>query len=230
MAVRPLQYPLITAVSDRRRLAAHDDEACHRLVEWAAVVARAGVDIIQVREQGLTDRALADMVRGVVGATAGTAAMVLMNDRADVAIVTKCTGVHLPSAAPPADAVRRATPADFLIGRSVHEGDDLPACAASCDYLTFGTVFPSASKAPGHRASGLDALRRACHDGPVPVQAIGGITLANLGAVAGAGAAGIAATGLFSDECWSRGSADRVSAIVAAVRATFAGAGATKLS
>ena len=73
MAVRPLQYPLITAVSDRRRLAAHDDEACHRLVEWAAVVARAGVDIIQVREQGLTDRALADMVRGVVGAAAGTA-------------------------------------------------------------------------------------------------------------------------------------------------------------
>ena len=56
MAVRPLQYPLITAVSDRRRLAAHDDEACHRLVEWAAAVARAGVDIIQVREQGLTDR------------------------------------------------------------------------------------------------------------------------------------------------------------------------------
>ena len=96
MAVRPLQYPLITAVSDRRRLAAHDDEACHRLVEWAAAVARAGVDIIQVREQGLTDRALADMVRGVVGATAGTAAMVLMNDRADVAIVTSAPASTCP--------------------------------------------------------------------------------------------------------------------------------------
>lgn len=230
MAARALPYPFITAVSDRRRFAAHDDEACDRLVEWAAVVARAGVDIIQVREQGLTDRALSDTVRRVVGATAGTAAVVVMNDRADVAIVTRCAGVHLPSAAPPADAVRRAAPADFLIGRSVHEGDDLPACATGCDYLTFGTVFPSASKAPGHRASGLDALRRACHDAPVPVQAIGGITLGNVGAVAQAGVAGIAAIGLFSDG-WSAGDgADRVSATVAAVRAAFAEAGLTKLS
>ena len=62
------------------------------------------------------------------------------------------------------------------------------------------------------------------------MQAIGGITLGNVGAVAGAGAAGIAAIGLFSDEWSSRGGADRVSATVAAVRAAFAGAGATKLS
>jgi len=223
-ALRPLPYPLITAVSDRRRLAASDAEACDRLVDWAAVVARAGVDIIQVREHGLTDAALAAVVRGIRGATAGTAAAVLVNDRADVALVTGCAGVHLPSSAPPADAVRRAAPGDFCIGRSVHDGEDLPVSTRGCDYVTFGTVFASASKPAGHRASGLDALRRACGATAVPVQAIGGITLENVHAVASAGAAGIAAISLFIDGWPSRGSVDRFAAAVAALRAAFAGA------
>jgi len=228
MAVRPLPYPLITAVSDRRRLAAKDDEACERLVEWAAFLARAGVDIIQVRERGLTDRALADMVRRVVGAAAATTAAVLVNDRADVALVTGCAGVHLPASAPPAEVVRRATTTgDFWIGRSIHDGDDLPASARGCDYVTFGTVFLSASKAAGHHASGLDALQRASREALAPVQAIGGITLGNVDAVARAGAGGIAAIGLFHDGWASHGGADRMAARVAAVRAAFADAGET---
>jgi thiamine-phosphate diphosphorylase len=227
MVMTALPFPLITAVSDRRRLSGRGEEACDLLVEWAAAVARAGVDVIQVREHGLTDRALADVVRRVVGATAATAAVVLVNDRADVALVTGCAGVHLPATGPPARAVRRATVGDFRIGRSVHPGDDLPARADGCDYVTFGTVFPSASKPAGHHPAGLDAFERACRAAPVPVQAIGGITLGNVAAVARAGAGGIAAIGLFSDGWRSPGSADRLAARVGAVRAAFAEEGGT---
>ena len=192
---------------------------------------RAGVDIIQVREQGLTDRALADMVRGVVGATAGTAAMVLMNDRADVAIVTECTGVHLPSAAPPGRRCAARHAGRFLdraLGSRGRRSAGLRRLAAITSRSAPCSRPPA--RHPGIEHPAWTLYGAPATHGPVPVQAIGGITLANVGAVAGAGAAGIAAIGLFSDECWSRGGADRVSAIVAAVRAAFAGAGATKLS
>jgi len=73
-------------------------------------------------------------------------------------------------------------------------------------------VFTSAGKPAGHRVAGLDALRAACAKSRVPVLAIGGIDETNVQAVADAGAAGIAAAGIFM--------ADRqVSALVSTVRA-----------
>jgi thiamine-phosphate pyrophosphorylase len=223
---RPLPIPLITAVSDRRRLSPRDGEACELLVAWAAAVARAGVDIIHLRERDLTDATLAAMVGQIVAATAGTSAVVVVNDRTDIALAAGCAGVHLPASAPPAHVVRRVAPAPFLIGRSVHGGDDPAALAgADCDYVTFGTVFPSASKPAGHRAAGLDALRQACAGTSVPVQAIGGIDLANAADVARAGAAGVAAIGLFLDG-WSAGQPDvRLAAIVTQLRLALATAG-----
>ena len=191
------------------------------MAEWAAAVAAAGVDVIQLRESGLADSALTALARSVVAATAGTRTMVLMNDRSDVALVTGCGGVHLPSSAPPATVVRRVTPAGFVVGRSVHDHDDLTAEEAGCDYLTYGTVFASASKPAGHRAVGLEALRRTCAESTRPVQAIGGITIENAAAVAEAGAAGVAAIGLFLDG-WSTGiGADRLTAIVSRLRSVF---------
>jgi thiamine-phosphate diphosphorylase len=212
---------LISAVSDRRRLASTDEHACGRLIEWAAAVARAGVDVIHLRESGLTDSALAELARRVVAATADTRAQVLINDRTDVALVTGCRGVHLPSAAPPAAVVRRVTPAGFVLGRSVHDHDDLAAVVAGCDYLTFGTVFASASKPAAHRAAGLDLLRRACEQAAVPVQAIGGITLENAAMAAEAGAAGVAAIGLFTDGWSTSAGPERLTRVVDELRSVF---------
>ena len=98
MAAVALSTPIVMAVSDRTRLGAGDDDAaCTRLVQWAATVAAAGVDLIQVRERGLTDRRLEALVRDVVGATRLTAARVVVNDRTDVALDCEAAGVHLPS-------------------------------------------------------------------------------------------------------------------------------------
>jgi thiamine-phosphate pyrophosphorylase len=81
----------------------------------------------------------------------------------------------------------------------------------------FGTVFPSAGKAPGHRFAGVDLLRDACARSRVPVLAIGGVDETNAGTVAAAGAAGVAAVGIFM--------ADRpvgeLESAVRAIRAAF---------
>jgi thiamine-phosphate pyrophosphorylase len=222
--------PLISAVTDRRLLGDRDDEACDRLVEWSAAVAKADVDILQIRERGLEAATLARLVRDVLAASAGSRMRVVVNDRTDVALAVAAAGVHLPSAAPPAAAVRGIAPDGFLIGRSVHAGDDLARIErmGGCDYLIFGTVFPSAGKPEGHAVAGVEALGRACAATTLPVLAIGGLTVPLAAEAARAGAAGIAAIGLFADpwrqERRDQNRAARLKETVAALRAAFSAA------
>ena len=98
-----------------------------------------------------------------------------------------------------AATARSAAPPGFLIGRSVHDVDEAVQVSrhGALDYLLFGAIYPTLSKPAGHRAAGLDPLARICATVPVPVLAIGGITLDRAPAVARSGAAGVAAIGLF---------------------------------
>jgi thiamine-phosphate pyrophosphorylase len=214
-AEQPLQRHFVT---DRRRFGLSIDD----LVARAAAAARAGVDIIQVRERDLPDRELVALARRIVGAAAGTPARVLVNDRADLAIVAGAAGVHLRGDSAPALRVRAmaasaeasaasaeasapkapkapTTPGRFVIGRSVHSLAEVDAAIidGGADYLLFGTVFPSEGKPHGHPVVGLEALRQACARSPVPVLAIGGMNEARIAEVRDAGAAGFAAIGLF---------------------------------
>jgi thiamine-phosphate pyrophosphorylase len=187
-------------VTDRRRYPGDEGTACERLAEAAGLAARAGVDYIQIRERGLDDRRLLALVERVKQAVAATQAGVIVNDRIDVAMAARADGVHLPARAVSGDAVRRIVPQGFLIGRSTHAADEVVRAeqAGGCDYLMFGSVYESASKPAGHRVSGLEALARACAATHLPVVAIGGITADRARDVALAGAAGIAAIGLFA--------------------------------
>jgi thiamine monophosphate synthase len=82
----------------------------------------------------------------------------------------------------------------------VHSADEAEAAdrGGGLDYLLFGTVFATMSK-PGIVAAGIEALAAVCARVTLPVLAIGGVTAARLPEVAGAGAAGFAAIGLFAD-------------------------------
>jgi len=179
-------------VTDRRRY----NLSVAELVGRAANAVRAGVDVIQVREPDLPDAQLAVLVRTM---NAGSTARVLVNDRADIAIVAGAAGVHLRGDSAPASRVRAMAPVGFLIGQSVHSLAQVDAAVADggCDYLLFGTVFPSAGKPDGHHVAGLDGLARVCQRSPLPVIAIGGMTEERAAAVRRAGAAGFAAVGLF---------------------------------
>ena len=179
-------------VTDRRRFGL----SAGTLVERAA---RAGVDLIQVRERDLPDCELLELVRAMVRATAGLRTKVLVNDRPDIAIAASAAGVHLRGDSASGARVRTMAPAGFLVGRSVHSLHAVDAAVAEggYDYLLFGTVFPSAGKPPDHPVAGLDALAAVCRRSPIPVIAIGGIDAARLDDVAKTGAAGFAGIGMF---------------------------------
>jgi len=161
--------------------------------------ARAGLDLIQIRQPQLDARSLGDLVHRALDAVCGTHARVIVNDRLDVALATGAHGVHLREDSVPAMRVRAVAPHGFLLGRSVHSvsGAVTAASAGGLDYLIFGTVFQTSSK-PGQAPVGAAALAEAVAATPLPVLAIGGVTLARLAEVAGTGASGLAAVGLFA--------------------------------
>jgi len=187
--------PVICCVTDRTRLT---NPTAAGLLDHIRRVIDSGVDLVQIRERELTDRELADVVRASVDLTIGRDVRILVNDRTDVAIAGGAAGVHLKEDSIAASRIRSLAPAGFLIGRSVHGAAEAEAVAAAggCDYLLFGTIYPSASK-PGLSGAGVDALEDVCRRVPLPVLAIGGVDESRTAAVAASGAAGIAAIGAF---------------------------------
>ena len=188
-------------VTDRRRLCpdAGSFAAAHAcLVEQARRAAAAGVDLIQIRERDLESAALAAVVADVVAVTRGSPTRVVVNDRIDVALAAGAAGVHLRGDSVPVDVARRLLPPPWLVGKSVHRAAEVRA-ASGADYMIAGTVFSSPSKPGAVELIGIDGLRAIVGSTTVPVLAIGGITPDRIAAVLDAGAAGIAAIGLFID-------------------------------
>jgi thiamine-phosphate diphosphorylase len=181
----------ICLVTDRRR---------RDPVAQTAQASAAGIDLIHIREHDLGASALAAMVSAVVDAVRGTATRVVVNDRIDVAIACAAHGVHLREDSIPPASARSLAPRGFLIGRSIHGVDEAVKGAESVDYLIAGTVFATSSKPEGHALLGTEGLREIVRAVRVPVLAIGGMTRERLAEVAAAGAAGIAAIGLFDGE------------------------------
>jgi thiamine-phosphate pyrophosphorylase len=175
------------------------------------VESAAAVDWIQIREKDLSGREYATLTRETVQRTAkcadgsGRTPRILVNDRLDVAIAERAGGVHLgENSLPVREAKRlveaRASSVDFLFGVSCHSLDAaLSAAREGADYLIFGPVFPTPSKAVYGSPQGIDALAAVCHSVSIPVLAIGGITVENSASCLSAGAAGIAAIRLFQD-------------------------------
>ena len=195
MALSRMRY-LICLVTDRRRLS--ESSPSLSLVDLVGAAARVGVDLIQIRERDLEARALTALVRQCVAAVNGTSASIVVNDRADVAMAACAHGVHLRTDSIDAPRVRELLPADFIVGRSVHGVEDatLAARSGGLDYLILGTMFPTASKDLPHRLTTMTGLAAVSAHIPIPVLAIGGITVARTEDVARAGA-GVAAIGLF---------------------------------
>jgi len=174
------------------------DRRVRPVVEQCREAVRAGVDMIQVRERDLDGGRLASLVTELVRLTRGTGTRVVVNDRLDVALACRADGVHLRGDSIPPGPARSIAPAGFLIGRSVHHDAEAKAVAPDVDYLIAGTVFPTSSKPGLTECLGVEGLARICRSVSVPVLAIGGMTPDRLADVATAGAAGVAAIGLFA--------------------------------
>ncbi|HUU33911.1 MAG TPA: thiamine phosphate synthase [Vicinamibacterales bacterium] len=188
--------PRVGIVSDRHRLCA----AAGRPIEDAPLLLAAqieaagesGVEFFQVREADLEAGALLRLVRELVTVARGRV-RVVVNDRADIAAAAGAD-LHLRVASLPLPRLRAWLSTDMWVSRAVHARGDL-AAAEGVDALIVGTVRPTVSKPADTRWLGVEGLRRIAAVTPLPVFAIGGLTFADWPALAGAGAAGIAAIG-----------------------------------
>ena len=156
-----------------------------------AEAVRGGVGIVQVRDPALDDEDLGALAQRIqLSVPAGT--LIVVNGSVRVARALK-VGLHLPAKAPALDDWR---PEQGPYGRSVHDEPELEAAIAErVDYVVVGTIFSSTSK-PELRPAGLalvERIGRMVH--PLPVFAIGGITVSRVPAVIHAGAHGIAVSG-----------------------------------
>ena len=181
-----LPNPALCLVTDRR--VCPTDELPGRV---AAAIA-GGVDIVQLRDKEESGGALLGLAAALREVTLGSA-ILLVNERADVAAACGADGVQLGEAAMPTAAVRPVLPEGSIIGRSVHSvRGATKAQAAGADFLLVGTMFATRSH-PGEEPSGpglLERIRAAGVD--APLLAIGGITADNVAQVMRAGAGGAA--------------------------------------
>jgi len=169
---------------------------------WCNDLGAAGVDGLQVRRKGASDRDLLDLAIAA-RACAGAPETLLINSRLDIALAAGADGVQLPATGLPIARVRRAlasvTSTPLLVGRSTHHPDEVRAARdEGADFALFGPVFETPSKAGVLAARGLAALKQAVDTG-LPVIALGGIDAVHAERVLDQGAWGLAAIRWFAD-------------------------------
>jgi thiamine-phosphate pyrophosphorylase len=194
------------AITNRALFPGTSQQPQAALIRQAARWAVEGIDIIQLREKDLRAAELAALARQILQNIQGTPTRLLVNSRADIAIATSAHGVHLTSThgeltpnqirllyasaklPPPFISLSCHTLAEVTRAR-----DDQPSAILFAPI--FEKVIPGQPTIPG---LGLDQLHAACEAAaPIPIIALGGITLANAPLCQQAGAAGIAAIRLF---------------------------------
>ena len=150
-----------------------------------------GVDAVQLRDRRAGGGSLFAAATALRALTHATGALLLVNDRIDVALAASADGVHLPGSSFPIPAARRLVGPERWIGRSTHSPEEAAAAAdAGADYVILGPVFPTPSKSGLGSPLGVAAIAAARL--PVPLIAIGGITADAVPALRRAGAHGIA--------------------------------------
>ncbi|MDD5559941.1 thiamine phosphate synthase [Candidatus Methylomirabilis sp.] len=175
-----------------------------------------GAKAIQLREKDLSTRDLYALAERLLPLVHGRGACLLINDRVDLTLALPIDGVHLSrTSLPPAETRALLGPAR-LIGVSCHSLEEaIEAEREGVDFIVFGPLFPTPSKAAYGPPVGLAQLRKARPQVRLPILGIGGITASNMASVMAAGADGAA---VISAVMTADDPADAVSALLHANR------------
>jgi thiamine-phosphate pyrophosphorylase len=207
----PAIYPILDSESlERRGLS---------LTTAAASLLEGGAGILQIRHKAHWTRSFFDEARDVARLCREAGADLIVNDRADFAMLLDA-GLHLgQDDLPPRDARRLAGP-DMVIGYSSHNLAQLSAAGGEpVDYVALGPIFVTGSKRNPDPVVGLEQLQHLRGLIEKPLVAIGGITLENAAQVLGAGADSIAIiAGLFPDPSSAQSLRIRMEAWIALAR------------
>ena len=190
-------------------------QTCRSHAELAALAIAGGADTIQLREKSGSTR---DMIRAAERMQAlcrKAGVTFVVNDRVDVAIASGADGVHLGQDDFPIPLARKLLGEKAIIGGSAGNIEEARKCVEEgADYIGFGPVYPTGSKADAAPASGLDLLRRVVKAVPLPIVAIGGISLGNASVVMNTGVYGIA---VISAVCCQPDPAEAARSLVACI-------------
>jgi thiamine-phosphate pyrophosphorylase len=190
----PRLYPILdTALLEARHCS---------LEAAAAAMLETGARILQIRHKGPWTRHIFEQARRVRNLCEQAAVPLIVNDRADIALLLNA-GLHLgQDDLPPQDA-RRLIGATTCLGYSTHNAAQLTAAAQEpVDYLAIGPLFATQSKMNPDPVVGMERLRAWRHLTTKPLVAIGGITRENAQSVLEAGANSVAVIGdLLPSDC-----------------------------
>ena len=176
---------------------------------------RGGARLLQLRAKGEPSGTLLEWADRLVAAARPTGAGIVINDRADVAVMAGAEGVHIGQEDVPVEAAREVVGVSRIVGVSTHTQEQIDrALETSASYVAVGPIFETGTKETGYSARGLELVTYAAGRGK-PVVAIGGITLDRAPAVVAAGASGLA---VISDLLTGNDPEERVRAFAEALK------------
>ncbi|MFK7777652.1 MAG: thiamine phosphate synthase [Gimesia sp.] len=158
----------------------------------------AGVNIVQIREKKMTDRQLLEHGKRVREWTRAAGAILIMNDRPDLAVAIDADGVHVGQDELPVREVRQIVGSNRMIGVSTHNIEQArQAVLDGADYLGVGPTFLTTTKSfADHEYTGLNFIQQVAAEITLPWFAIGGINADNLKEALQAGAQRIAVSSI----------------------------------
>ena len=202
----------LTLVTDRTQTRGRD------LVAVVSECLAAGLTAVQVREKDLGAGDLASLCRRLRTVTREAGALVIVNDRVDVALAVDADGVQRTGTSLRVRDMRAVAGRRLRIGASVHSLEEAAdAEREGADWVVFGPVYETASKRAYGAPQGLDRLSAVTRALSIPVVAIGGITPARVPEVRAAGARGV---GVISGILAAASPADATRAYLGALGAT----------
>ncbi len=165
-----------------------DPAGGHEPVALARTVLEAGARLMQLRLKDLPGRELLAAARAIAALCRERGAMLIVDDRADVAMLAGAAGVHLGQEDLPLEAARRLVGPDLIIGISTHSVEQAVAAQrGGADYIGFGPLYPGGLR-NNAAGKGLAMLREVRTAVSIPIVAIGGITEATVPEALAAGA------------------------------------------
>jgi len=181
-----LILPKLYAITDREL-----SNCTHE--ELVRVMLKGGIRLIQLRDKDASGVELLEEARGCLKHTRYAGALLIINDRLDVALASDADGLHLGQEDISVDEARGVLGEKKIIGVSTHSLKEFRAAlGTSADYIAFGPIFPTKTKLNPHPPVGLELLRMAKAVSDRPIVAIGGITPDRVLEVINAGADSIA--------------------------------------
>ena len=180
--------PRLYLITDR-----HQVPEGRQLLEVVEELLQAGVRMVQLREKDLSAAELYPLAKELRSLTQRYKSLLLINDRIDLALAIGADGVHLGHHSLPIKIARKILGPNSLIGVSTHSVTEVKSAQnQGADFVTYGPVYFTPSKAAYGDPVGIESLQKVCNTCKIPVYSLGGIKVNNTKETLQTGSHGVA--------------------------------------